>query len=84
MLPWATENDVAGHIWPANWPPLLKIYIASNARVSRFPTLAMPAPMQAKVSEAHTLPYTQCCFVIFASWQEDTASNREHCFAVST
>jgi len=33
--------------------------MVSNAHVSEFPTLTLPAPMQAKLSEACTLPHTR-------------------------
>jgi len=46
-----------------------------NANVLEFLTLAVPAPMQTKLSEACTLPCT-CRDVVLCivSWQEDTVS----------
>jgi len=57
------ENSTCVVTWnnPRFWT--LEIDIASNARVSEFPPLAVPTPM---LSESHILPRTRrSCFVIF-------------------
>jgi len=57
----------------------------SNALVSEFPILAVPAPMQAKLSETHTLPCHAnaelfCSILLHGG---STVSSRVY-FAVST